>query len=171
MPISKLQISSQVFCDSFLLSPSQLPYSWFTLRPSHVNITSPNSAVVKANCKATSGTWGFAQSCGASAQLVFLQDSSNVCPPNLHACRPPQLSRDDFPVLGSQSSVLRGAWIDCFIQIRFLLGGWANFTLSWGLCSRKNLLRKLLMTNHKGHVAHQWFNFQDMLLKFQDYFS
>lgn len=167
MSRSKLYISSQVFCDSFLLSPFHLPYSWFTLKPSHVNITSPNSVVVKANCKATSGTWGFAQSFGASAQLVFLQDSSNV------SLKPVQLqtTRDDFPVLGFQPFVLRGVWIDCSIQIHFLLGGWANFTLSRGLCSRKNLLRKLLMTNHKGHVAHQWFNFQDMLLKFQDYFA
>lgn len=27
------------------------------------------------------------------------------------------------------------------------------------------------MTNHKGHMAHQLFDFQDMLLNLQDYFA
>lgn len=84
IPRSKLLFSAQVFCVSFLPMPFQLLFRWFTLKWHHVNITSPNCAVVKANFKATSGTRGFAQSCGASAQLMFLQDSSKVHPSPLH---------------------------------------------------------------------------------------
>lgn len=171
MQRSKLEVSSPVFCVSFLPNPSQVPLRWFTLKWHHVNITSPNPAVGKENFKAKSGTRGFAQSCGASSQRVFLQDSSKLCPSNLHTCRPPQLAGDDFPVFGSQSFVLRGVWIDCSTEICFLLGARENLTWSWGFSSRKNLLQKLLMTNHKGHVAHQWFDFQNMLFHLQDCFA
>lgn len=99
MPRSKPLISAQVFCVSCLPNPSQLPLRWFTLKWHHVHITSPNSAVVKTNFKATSGTRGFAQSCGASAQLVVLQDSSKACPSTLHTA-------DQHSLLGMTSQCL-----------------------------------------------------------------
>jgi len=71
-----------------------------------------------------------------------------------------QLFRDGFPVLGSQFSVLRGMYVDRFVQTHFLLRGSQNFTL-----------RKLLMTNHVGHMTYQSPNFQYVSTKLQDYFA
>lgn len=166
--------SAQVFCVSSFY-PASFSCSTLDLHfnGNHVYIISPNlwkallgwSQIAKPHM----APQGLPRAVEHLPTSIFLQDSYNMGPPNLNTCRPLQLVRDGFQAFGSHFFVLRGLYIDCFVQIHFLLKGWSNLTLLRGLSSRKNLIGKLLMTNHMGHMTYHWFDFQYMLMNLQDY--
>lgn len=158
MPRSKLLISAQVFCVSLLPNPPQLSLRWFTLKWHHANITSPNSAVIKTDFKATSGPEGLPR---ASAQLVVLQDSPKAHPSYLQAntafCR--WTPSAWVSIVCPQRRVDR-------LHLWDLLPPWrmSKFHNILGFQQQEKPVTEITEGKPQWHVAYQWFNFQDMLL-------